>query len=65
MQMKHRKTSERDSTAAESAKCAAEFDVMSSLADDVDTDVGPTTPEPWRMPSKTSWQKLTKLQRFK
>ena len=48
MQMKHRKTSERDSTAAESAKCAAEFDVMSSLADtdDVDTDVGPTTPEP-------------------
>jgi hypothetical protein len=43
--MKHRKTSESDSTAAESAKCADdEFDVKSSVTVDVDDEL--TTPVP-------------------
>jgi len=51
MQMKHRKTSESDSTAAESAKCVDAAELTSSVVVDVDDEL--TTLVPCKMPSKT------------
>ena len=51
MQMKHRKTSESDSTAAESAKCVEDDPLTSSVVVDVEDEL--TTLVPCKMPSKT------------
>jgi hypothetical protein len=67
MQMKQRKTSERDSTAAESASCeltAELFEVTRSSSLEVRaTELGAdieVTDEPCKIPSKTN-QQITKI----
>ena len=68
MQIKHRKTSERDSTAAESASCelAAEpFEVtMSSSLEVSATELGAAievTEDPCKIPSKTNERNTNKI----